>query len=411
MALAICATAGCAGPSEAQDHRYDGEYPHMDYLRARGDNPVTRLLASGGVPESKDVFDGTRTDVRPLLSALGISEASQVLVFSKTSLQAEFIEPERPRAIYFNDDTYVAVAMESGSVEVSTFDPALGPMFYLLRPSEDRLTVTRQNDMCLSCHDSYSLTGGGVPRFLAGSGPTLASGELASHGSWLLTTDETPLSRRWGGWYVTGVTGPTRHLGNHLTVPGSEPPAEVSLLHSVSDRIDASPYPTPYSDIAALMVLEHQLHVQNQLSRLMWEAERRPADEPAERQVARIDRAVTAVVAALTQRGAPTFDAPVEGSSGFREHFESLGLRDGDGRSFRELDLGTRLFRYPVSPVIYHAAIDQLPRELRGRVFAGLTEALKNLDPEAWPAGAGAAALDILADTHTAFADWRGEAN
>ncbi len=46
--------------------------------------------------------------LRSMLKALQIDIDSQVLVFSRTSLQTGFISDRTPRAIYFNDDTYVA---------------------------------------------------------------------------------------------------------------------------------------------------------------------------------------------------------------------------------------------------------------------------------------------------------------
>ena len=44
---------------------------------------------------------------------------------------------------------------------------------------------------------------------------------------------------------------------------------------------------------------------------------------------------------------------PVHGTSGFAEKFAAQGPRDSHGRSLRELDLRTRLFRYPCSYMIY----------------------------------------------------------
>ena len=63
-------------------------------------------------------------------------------------------------------------------------------------------------------HDSYSLSGGGVPRLIVGSGYTGAGGDLVTHEGWILVTDRTPLKSRWGGWYVTGQHGDQVHLGN-----------------------------------------------------------------------------------------------------------------------------------------------------------------------------------------------------
>ena len=42
-----------------------------------------------------------------VLKELGINVDSQVLVFSKTSLQQDHISPQNPRAVYFNDTVSV----------------------------------------------------------------------------------------------------------------------------------------------------------------------------------------------------------------------------------------------------------------------------------------------------------------
>ena len=381
----------------------------MEYLRSDGDNRVTHLWASLGASELSDLFVDGDERVAPLLERLEISETSQVLVFSKTSLQSEFITPETPRALYFNDDTYVAFVPGSGAIEIATFDPALGPVFYVLRPNSEGVNLRRQNDQCLACHDSFSLTGGGVPRFLMGSGPTLATGDLASHGSWLLTTDRTPLARRWGGWYVTGRRGPVEHLGNNPMVEATAPITNGSLLHGVPESVRASAYPTRQSDIVALMVLQHQLDVQNLLTRLSWEAERGGVGGDPERQASRVRSAMEALAGALVFEGAASIEVPIEGTSGFSDHFMSLGPTDPRGRSLRVLELRSRLFRYPLSYTIYSPAFDALPPDTRSQLFALVVARLEALDPVVWPSGAGSEALEILEATHAGFDSWKRE--
>ena len=39
-----------------------------------------------------------------------------------------------------------------------------------------------------------------------------------SHEAWEVTTDETPIEERWGGWYVTGRHGTLRHMGNEVVL-------------------------------------------------------------------------------------------------------------------------------------------------------------------------------------------------
>ena len=134
-------------------------------------------------------------------------------MYSQTSLQGKLINPKTPRAIYFNDDVYVGY-VQDGPIEIASLDPKLGPVFYLLEQSAPKPKFSAELGRCMSCHDSYSLTGGGVPRFIVGSGYTGTTGMLVSHEGWILISDRTPLKSRWGGWYVTGRHGSQVHLGN-----------------------------------------------------------------------------------------------------------------------------------------------------------------------------------------------------
>ena len=53
-------------------------------------------------------------------------------MFSKTSFQYKKISPEHPRALYFNDDVYVGQVHDGKAIEVVSFDPMQGAIFYLL---------------------------------------------------------------------------------------------------------------------------------------------------------------------------------------------------------------------------------------------------------------------------------------
>ena len=68
--------------------------------------------------------------------------------------------------------------------------------------------------------------------------------------------------------------------------------------------------------------------------------------------------------------------APVKGASGFAERFSALGPRDRRGRSLRELDLQTRVLKYPCSYMIYSPAFDALPAESKTAIYARLADVL-----------------------------------
>src|SRR3954452_9337128 len=89
------------------------------------------------------------------LKALDIPLSSQTLVFSKTSLQSTSISPDNPRALYFNDDTYVGYVPGGRVLEIATTDPHLGSTFYTLdQHPQSPPKFVRQTDNCLSCHAS-----------------------------------------------------------------------------------------------------------------------------------------------------------------------------------------------------------------------------------------------------------------
>ena len=132
-----------------------------------------------------------------------------------------------------------------------------------------------ESDTCLRCHDSYSLTGDGVPRFILGSGYIGTRGEIVSHEAWILTSPGTPLRSRWGGWYVSGYHGEQVHLGNIVVRDTAElQDLEALRIGNVADLnglLDVDPYVTAYSDIVALLVIQHQVHVQNTLTRARYD--------------------------------------------------------------------------------------------------------------------------------------------
>ena len=125
-----------------------------------------------------------------------------------------------------------------------------------------------------------------------------------------------PIEERWGGWYVTGKKVPARHMGNYpLIVPKgitTPPPARVSL----EGQFDLDGYLTPYSDIVALMVLEHQAHFSNLVTRATWETKLGETLRIAEAADALADYMLFVDEAKIPSRG-------IEGSSGFAEKFSA----------------------------------------------------------------------------------------
>jgi hypothetical protein len=299
------------------------------------------------------------------------------------------IRASTPRAIYFNDDTYVAWVPSAANLEIASIDPVLGPVFHTVDQRAPAPRFDRQIEMCLACHDSYSLTGGGVPRFMTGSGYTKPSGELVSHENWILTSHRTPLRSRWGGWFVTGRPASTAHLGN---MPVGDPAslrdlerARKGTLATLDGIVDTRPYATGTSDVVALLVLEHQITVQNALVQASYEArgalDRASRGDQAAASEARLEAIAQPLVEALFLAGEAPLPGPVAGASGFAEAFASRGPRDAQGRSLRDLDLQRRLFRYPLSYLIYSPAFQALPEPFRRVVDARIDAVLAGTNP------------------------------
>jgi hypothetical protein len=180
--------------------RYDVDYPTIGYADPPHHNAIARLQERLERGETQLEFKGPRGYLDSLLKALGIDPSSQVLVYSKTSLQIDWINAATPRAIYFNDDAYVAWVQGSDLLEMSVMDDDVGAVFYTL-PNREAATppFERQTSQCLTCHDTFAMAGGGVPRFLIASTVVDTEGIALQDETSHETDDQTPLADRWGG--------------------------------------------------------------------------------------------------------------------------------------------------------------------------------------------------------------------
>ena len=305
-----------------------------------------------------------------LLRELRVPVESQLLVYSKTSLQQRLITPQRPRALYFNDEVAVG-AVQEGIIEIAVQDEQQGAIFYTLERVAGQPRLERQGS-CLGCH--YALATLGVPGFFARSAPPSTDGQILPWLGNLTVSHSTPLAERWGGWYVTGDAGTQAHLGNAL-IEDDRAAALPPLLGDMPEQLPtplAQSYLTSYSDAVAHLVFEHQLEAMNVLTRVGWEYRVASAQSGA---AASLERSVEDAVDYLLFVG----EAPIErirGTSGFAEQFTALGPRDSQGRSLRDLQLDGRLMRYPLSYMIYSRAFDGLPQEARDAMYRRLWHVL-----------------------------------
>jgi hypothetical protein len=372
----------------------DIERAPINYSTATPRNAVKRLEERLAAGKTKLDFEPEHGYLRSLLRVLEIPESSQVLVFSKTSFQRERIAPKTPRAVYFNDEVMVGYCRRGQVMEIAAADEVIGTAFYTFSQTEDEKPVPdRQTESCLACHNSTANQG--FPGHLVRSVYTDRQGNpLLANGSF--RTDHTsPLAERWGGWYVTGTSGRQKHLGN-MICEDSQRPEDINNSDGVNvidlkDRFTTSYYLTPHSDIVALLVLEHQVGMLNRLARagmetrmaLQYEREinkalGQPADEPSESARSRIKSAGETVVEYMLFKDEIQLTDRVKGTSTFASDFSARGPRDKKGRSLRDLDLNTRLFKYPCSYLIYSRAFDSLPDDVKQHVYRRLWEILND---------------------------------
>ncbi|HWD38629.1 MAG TPA: hypothetical protein VG944_07255 [Fimbriimonas sp.] len=366
-----------------------------EYLSAKPTDAVSKLVEQVRGGAVKLSYEPKQGYLRSVLKELGISPTSQILVFSKTSLQTAFISPLTPRAIYFNDHAYVGWIPGAPNIEIASVDPQVGPIFYTLHNvASTKPALQHQTLECLQCHDSPMTKQ--IPGVMARSVYAGADGQLRLAGGSYLTTAKSPMSERWGGWYVTGAHGEQRHMGNEVARGSDENPtideergANVTDLKSY---FDVDSYLSPHSDIVALMVAEQQMEIQNLITKAGFVTRSATkdsvnllkygftADHVKEETDERIRHACEPLVEALLCSGEPPLTDPVKGTSGFTAYFSKSSRPDENGRRLSELDLKTRLLRYPCSPMIYSEAFDGLPPEAKEAVFKRLDDVLSGKD-------------------------------
>lgn len=363
------------------------------YLQDELHDPVAELekqLEDGTVKFSYDERLGYLPAV---LKALHISQDSQTLVFSKTSFQYKKISPEHPRALYFNDDVYVGFVHEGKALEIISFDPNQGAAFYLLDANKSEHPKFERAELdCTQCHIAPGTRN--VPGVLVRSIYPSPTGTLANSTDSSVTGQETPISKRWGGWYVTGAAGKEHTMGNAVMPAGygsaNGPHGDPDQsLQPIEQRFVKAEYLNPDSDIVAHLVLAHQTQAHNLITltnyktriALFDHAKSGDANTPlTPEERAKFEKPAEELVKYLLFANEAPLSAAVSGNNSYARSFAATGLRDRKGRSLREFDLKTRLFRYPVSYLIYSDQFDQLPAEAKSYVYHRLYQVLSGED-------------------------------
>ena len=419
MGLCLSVLGVVSAPIDAQRagaFRGSTEDPAIKYSTAPLNNLVTEVnqkLQDGAL---RLTFEGRSGFLRSALDALQIPIDSQLLVFSRASLQGRQIGEQNPRALFFNDRVALGWVRDGDIIEVAAHDASAGVVFYTLEQRADttagppRFTRAFQ---CLGCHMAGDTLG--VPGLLMFSTTRPNPSQGFSLPRFVDQNDS--LGRRFGGWFVTGSTGSATHMGNDVAALDGRASRE---LVSVDGLFDADGYQALSSDVVAHLVFTHQTSMTNLLTRAGWQA--RAADptlhppftsSPGEEE--RIALMMTGVASEVVDYllfiDEAKLTGRVRGQSGFAERFSARGPRDRQGRSLYELDLNQRLMKYPCSYLIYSSAFDALPPRAKDPIYRRLWDVLSGQERDARYQSALSRAdrqsiVEILRDTKKDLPDY-----
>ena len=385
LAMGLCAfvAAVVSAPVDAQRagaFRGSTEDPAIKYATAPLNNAVAdvnRKLQAGTIQLS---FDGRSGFLRSALDALQLPVDSQLLVFSRASLQGKQIDEQNPRAVFFNDRVALGWVRGGDIIEVAAHDESAGVVFYTLDQRADAPNPPqfKRAFICLGCHMAGDTLG--VPGLLMFSTTRPDPAQGFSLPRFVDQTDS--LGRRFGGWFVTGSTGSTTHMGNDVPALDGRGSREIS---SVEGLFDADGYRTLSSDVVAHLVFTHQIGMTNLLTRAGWQARAadptlHPPFTAAPGEEDRIALMMTGVASEVVDHllfvDEAKLTSKVRGLSGFAERFSTSGPRDRKGRSLYDLDLNQRLLKFPCSYLIYSPAFDGLPPRAKDPIYRRLWEVL-----------------------------------
>ena len=400
--------------------------PPINYRSDNLSDPVAKLQQRLSDGKTKLVYEPEHGYLRSVLKELQIPVDSQMLVFSKTSFQYKKISPEHPRALYFNDDVYIGQVHEGKAIEVVSFDPMQGAIFYLLDEQKtDSPKFERAELDCTQCHIAAGTRG--VPGVLLRSiSPTL-TGTQATNTKSFVTDQESAIANRWGGWYVTGKIDSSRtaSMANAVIANTDQDSSTEAKLSPIALKFDRSQYLSGDSDVVAHLVLAHQTQAHNLITLTNYrtrialfnyakEGHKESSDLPEdvrlqyERPAEQLLRYLVFANEASLQ--GLSLDANI--SSEFAKEFSHRGLRDRKGRSLRDFDLKTHLFRYPCSYLIYTESFDSIPGPAKVYLYHRLFQVLSGEDQSEEFAGISSssrrAALEILLATKSGLpTEWQ----
>jgi hypothetical protein len=408
LGMAITASPSPSGQRPAVWAGALDEHPSIQYAARPTTDRVAKLnqaLTQGGRSLQRDSRTGY---LRPLLEALGVSVESQLLVFSKTGVQRAYTSPKNPRALFFDESVVVGYNPGAPMIELAAHDPQQGMVFYTLDQAAAAPVLARRTT-CLTCHVSAATLN--VPGAIARSNFVGDDGNVIPELGSYDVTHQTAHSDRWGGYYVTseGIAAPyaqRAHAGN-ITFSGRGNTSNVVFVEWLDSSPESRGYLSASSDIVALLVFDHQVHAINLMTRLNWESRVAQAGGPLNVSDEPLRHLVNELADYLLFVGEVPPSAPLTPRPGFAERLESRTPKDRRGRSFGQLDVVTRLLRYPCSYLVYSEAFDGLSRPVKDAVYRRMLDTLTGADAETRNRRVSGddrrAVLEILRDTKPDF--------
>jgi hypothetical protein len=409
LAFAIGGSAALSG--QKTDEPWGGvldEHPRIAYAARPTADRVAKLsqaLSSGARALRREPQSGYLASV---LEALGVPVESQLLVFSKTGVQRNYTGPHTPRAIFFNPSVVVAHVPGAPFLELAAHDPQQGVVFYTLDQTAAPPILRRQTS-CLTCH--VSATTMNVPGMIVRSNTVDDGGNVMPQFGSYDVSHATPHPDRWGGWYVTSDPlaipyAQRAHTGN-ITFSQNGSTSNQVFVDWLNSAPETRGYLSPQSDIVALLVFDHQMRAINLLTRLNWESRVAPGGAAASVSSPEMRALVNELADYLLFLGEQPPSVPLIARNGLAERLAPNAPTDHLGRSLAQLDLTTRLMRYPCSYMVYSEAFDGLAAPIKLAVYARMIDTLSSPDRRLGEARVSTAdqrsVLDILRETKADF--------
>lgn len=388
----------------------DFKAPPHSYLDWKPKDRFAELQEKAQKGEVKIDTSSDRAFLSSLLQALNVPVSSQMLVFSASSLQSEIINPRNPRALYFNEDTYIGW-VPGGLVEIIAADPEMGPIFYVfdrLRPGGPVPNVTRSTK-CMNCH------AGNATRRLPG---LIAESLLVSQAGSSLETyrrdvqgHQIPLENRFGGWHLTGEHNLTDNKANVMGLTRNGRIEKTPVPPGQFSNLDLHLLPT--SDILPHLVHEHQMGFENRLVYAIYTMRQLKAENKglmSSEGKAEIEERAQELARYIVFADEAKF--PAKGIVGDPKYAEDF-LRDRKmtkaGLSLKDFDMKTRIFKHRCSFMLYTDTWKHAPRELKDRVYYHMAGYLRD-QPDAQhahiPPAERLAIRSILKETVTDLPSW-----